>query len=93
MITATFATGNSTNFVNSYSHPLFVSGRTNSSNAQPIYIRRTSDNAALGSVGNVLQQDGDSGTYDFFAVVLPPGYSLQSSGGFSVEFSIPLILN
>ena len=93
MISSASSTNTATGYYNTYSHPLFVSGRTNSTSPQPIEIKRTSDNASLGSVGNVLQQDGDSGTYDFFAVILPPGYSLQSSSSFSVEFAIPLILN
>ena len=94
MISSATSTGTSTDYANTYSHPLFVSGRTHgASSAQPIYIRRTSDNQDLGSIGNVLQQDGDSGTYDFYAVVLPPGYSLQSSSPFTVEFAMPLILN
>ena len=89
MISSADSINTATGYYNTYSHPLFVSGRTNSTSPQPIEIKRTSDNASLGSVGNVLQQDGDSGTYDFFAVILPPGYSLQSSSSFSVEFAIP----
>ena len=64
-----------TSFTNSRSYPVFISGRSNAGGGSFTF----SVNNGSGGTGTIDQRDGDSGTNDPFAFILPVGGSISGS--------------
>jgi len=64
-----------TSFTNTRSYPVFISGRSNAGGGSFTF----SVNNGSGGTGTIDQRDGDSGTNDPFAFILPVGGSISGS--------------
>jgi len=62
-----------TSFTNSTGYPVFISGRANTSSDSTFTISFSGGSATLD------MRDGDSGTYDVFATVLPNGATISGN--------------
>ena len=62
-----------TSFTNSTGYPVFISGRANTSSDSNFTISFSGGSATLD------MRDGDSGTYDVFATVLPNGATISGN--------------
>jgi len=64
-----------TSFTNSRGYPVFIVGRSNAGGGSFTFTV----NNGSGGTGTIQQQDGDSGTNDNFAFILPNGGSISGS--------------
>ena len=62
-----------TSFTNSTGYPVFISGRSNTTSDSNFTISFSGGSATLD------MRDGDSGTYDVFATVLPNGATISGN--------------
>ena len=62
-------------FSNSSGYPVFISGRSTSTSSSTYTVSFSGGTAVLD------MQDGDSGTYDMFATILPNGASISQTNG------------
>ena len=67
------SSGTTTSFTNSTGYPVFISGRATTSADSTFTISFSGGNATLD------MRDGDSGTYDVFATVLPNGANISGN--------------
>ena len=67
------SSGTTTSFTNNTGYPVFISGRTISSGGGTFTL------SVSGGSGTVDMRDGDGGTYDVFATVVPNGGTLSGN--------------
>ena len=67
------SSSSTTSFTNSTGYPVFISGRSNTTSDSTYLISFSGGNATLD------MRDGDSGTYDVFATVLPNGATISGN--------------
>ena len=80
-----FTTFSGTSFTNQGNHPVFVSGRSAAGGGSFLFT------VTVGGTGKTLDmRDGDSGTNDTFATILPVNASISSSNTFT-GLAVPLV--
>jgi len=67
------SSGTTTSFTNNTGYPVFISGRTTSTGGGTFTL------SVSGGSGTVDMRDGDGGTYDVFATVVPNGGTLSGN--------------
>ena len=67
------SSGTTTSFTNNTGYPVFISGRTTSTGGGAFTL------SVSGGSGTVDMRDGDGGTYDVFATVVPNGGTLSGN--------------
>ena len=70
---AALSSSSTTSFTNSTGYPVFISGRSNTTSDSNFTISFSGGSATLD------MRDGDSGTYDVFATVLPNGATISGN--------------
>lgn len=75
-----------TSFTNQGNHPVFVSGRSNAGGGDFTFTVR------IGNTNKTLDmKDGDSGTHDTFATILPVNARIESTNSFT-GLAVPLVV-
>lgn len=69
------SSSSASSFSNSSGYPVFISGRSTSTSSSTYTVSFSGGTAVLD------MQDGDSGTYDMFATILPNGASISQTNG------------